>query len=321
MWRTIHSRPKADRSQRLSAAGLIALAVAASAMAAGCAAGPASGATSGARKHVRLDADGGGGPPAGTRAGSVRLARRLLGEVVLPRGARRLPQRPVPAGLRSTGGFTVAQTMVDRYHLYRLPMAMAKAERFLARHAPAGMKSAGTCSSSGPGGVRSECVLYVLRRVPSGIDVAGIVDSVTPGPDGTTLMRADAQVAWYPPRSAAEYLRPASYTAVRITVWLIGTRARKVSKTLSGRLVLRQLTRLIDRLPASPGGVAPCPLEPVTFRLAFEPGAGHPAAVVSTLDCRSDAVRVGGKWQPSLADSGSVAARALRILHLPAARL
>jgi hypothetical protein len=321
MRRSSQSVPGAGQPARPGAAGLIALTIAVATLAAGCAAGPGSSATAGHRKQVRLDADRSGGPPSGTRAGSVSLGRRLLAEGVLPHGAKRLPQRPVPAGLRSTGGITVADTVVDRYHLYRLPMPMARAERFLAGHRPARMSAAGTCSASGPGAVTSECVMLVLRRPPRGIDVAGIVDSVTPGRHGTTLMRADAQVSWYPPRSAAEHLRPASYHAVRITAWLSGTRTRKVTRTFSSRLVIARLTSLIDGLPASPGGVAPCPQELVTFRLAFKPAAGQTAAIVSTLDCRSDAVLVGGKAQPDLADSGRVAALVLRVLHLRQPRL
>jgi hypothetical protein len=62
------------------------------------------------------------GPVAGTRAESVRLARRLLTRLVLPPGSRRLPGRPPASVRQSAGGIMAATSTIDVYRLYSLPL-------------------------------------------------------------------------------------------------------------------------------------------------------------------------------------------------------
>src|SRR5258708_18963877 len=44
-----------------------------------------------------------------------------------------------------------------------------------------------------------------------------LLATLAAGPHGGTVVRADAEVVWYPPRTAAEYLDPMEYQSVTIT--------------------------------------------------------------------------------------------------------
>jgi hypothetical protein len=183
------------------------------------------------------------------------MARNLL-----PPGARRLPQRPVPPGLRHPSLGEGETSLVDIYRLFALPASMQRAAAFLGKHAPAGMKSGGTGSASGPGGVTEMDVYYFLNRPPSGISSAELGDMIVPAPHGGALLRVDVQVIWYPPRSAAEYLAAKDYRAVQIDAWVYGSSVRHLRRTFASRGVLGKLTRLLNGLPGSPAGVFPCPM-------------------------------------------------------------
>jgi hypothetical protein len=258
-----------------------------------------------------------GGPPPGTRADALRLARRLIAENVLPPGARGLPQRPIPLGLRQVGGQAIGvKSSVDVYRLFALPVSMRQAAAFLARHAPAGTRSGGTGQSGGPGGITEMDVSYFLNRLAPGISSAGLTDTVVPARRGGSLLRIDAQVIWNPPRSAAEHIDPRDYRAVRIHAELYGHGAQHVTRTFTARGVIGRLARLLNGLPASPGGLYPCPLQLATYQLTFEPKASQPKIVVATQGCSSDTVTVGGARQPALEDFGKLTALAGQITRV-----
>lgn len=257
-----------------------------------------------------------GGPPPGSRAESLRLARQLMARNPLPPGARRLPQHPVPPGLRQVPVESGVKSSVDIYRLFALPASMRQAKAFIGEHAPAGMKSGGSGQTGGPGGVTEMDVSYSLSKLPRGISSAGLTDSVVPGPHGGSLLRVDAQVIWYPPRSAAEYLVAKDYRAVQIEASVFGGKTRKVRKTFTSQALIGKLTRLLDQLPASPGGVFPCPIVLVSYRLTFEAVSGHANAVVSTSGCASDTISVGGVGQPELDDNHQFATLVGKIMHV-----
>ncbi len=263
-----------------------------------------------------------GTPPAGSRAEALRLARKLLAELVLPTASASLPRRPVPKGLRQPFSSQSGTSYLDIYRLFRLPVPMRKAEHFLATHTAAGMKQTGTGTASEPGGTTEEAVTLAAVRLPAGINSLQVVLTIVPGPGGTTLLRADAQVFWYPLRSAAEYLTAAGFRAVRVDASLAGTRRpRTVSRTFTAEAVIRRLVLLVDSLPASPGELQFCPLITATYQVSFLPRTGHSVAIVSVPGCAADEVTVGGVPQPALADFGRVARAVRGLLHLREPRM
>jgi len=295
---------------RLAITGLAALA-----LAAGCGAAPSPRAEG--HPSVRLDAARAGGPPAGSRAQARRLARRLLGRVVLPRGSRPRPRHPLPPGLRRPADGGLAVDAVDIYRVVELPMPMRAAERFLAAHTPPGMTLSATGSEGDRHGTTERNVADMLRKPPRGIASAQVVDGIVRGPDGRSLVRVDAQVSWYPARSAAEYLDPGQYQAAEVTATIYGQRhVRKVGRTFTSAAIIDRMARLLDSLPASPGGATTCPNITVTYRLRFTPVGSAPPYVVQRDGCTSDGVTVGGQAQPALADYGKLGALLGRLLHV-----
>ncbi len=132
--------------------------------------------------------------------------------------------------------------------------------------------------------------------------------------DGT-LIRADAIVSWFPPRSAAEYLTAAGFRSVTVTATETILRPRTVTRTFTSAAVIGPLTALLNRLPAAPDqdvAAMKCVVAPTTYRLVFTPGV-----VVEADGCGdSDAITVNGRPQPRLWDQGAVMAAARQLLDL-----
>jgi hypothetical protein len=261
-------------------------------------------------------ADHHGGPPWTDRAGALVAARNALAQVVLPAGSRQLPQRPLPTGLRRPASSMAATEYLDRYRVYRLGLPIGAAVRFLRTHLPAGM----TLQSTGNSGIRGRITerdqSFGPRREPFGIDTLSLVETLVAGPHGHALMRADAEVIWFPRRPASEHLTAADYRSIRVVAEIYGTKPRTIARTYTSPGAIGRIIRLLNSLPAAPGEAFSCPAELVTVRVAFTPTAGHPAAVTSSSGCGGDGLVLGGKRQPTLNDFGSLVTLVERLLHL-----
>jgi len=289
---------------------LVVAAVAAAACLAGCGStayrtaatgGPGGGRT--ARTHDARAASEPGVPASGTTAEAEAEARHLLDVLVLPPGARRLPETPVPSAVSAPA--QNLGTGFDRYRIFSLPVSMATAQQFVQAHLPAGLTSGGTgWGSDGDGPEYYEVTAGVApRAVPAGIYTAQLVYTIAPDPDGGSLLRADAQIIIYPARSAAEYLDPAGIRSVTVS----HTAPDPVSRTITSRPEIARLARLVDSEHAFPLGlVFSCPAEfPPSYQLTFNPvSASRPAVVVDPGNCLGDAVFAGGVRQPALQDAG-----------------
>jgi hypothetical protein len=268
-----------------------------------------------AKAHETGAASEPGVPAAGTTAEADAEANRLLADLVLPAGTRRLPERPVPAGVSSPG--QNLGTGFDRYRLFSLPVSMDAAQQFVQAHLPAGLTSGGTGSGSdGNGPEFFEVTADVApRAVPAGIYAAQLVYTIAPGANGGSLLRADAQIILFPPRSAAEYLDPAGIRSVTVS----HTAPDPASRTITSRPEIARLARLADGEHAFPLGlVFSCPAEfPPTYELTFTPvSAGRPTVVIDPGSCGGDGVFADGVRQPALLDDGLLAA-AQRLLPGP----
>jgi hypothetical protein len=295
----------ADRRHR----GMLVVAVAAVACLAGCgstayrtaaASGPGGGRT---RTHDARATSEPGVPASGTTAEAQAEARHLLDVLVLPPGARRLPQTPVPSAVSAPA--QNLGTGFDRYRIFSLPVSMGSAQQFVQAHPPAGLTSGGTgWGSDGDGPQYYEVTADVAAHaVPAGIYSAQLVYTIAPDPDGGSLLRADAQIIIYPARSAAEYLDPASIRSVTVS----HTAPDPVSRTITSRPEIARLARLVDSEHAFPLGlVFSCPAEfPPSYQLTFTPvSASRPTVVVDPGNCLGDGVLAGGKRQPALMDDG-----------------
>jgi hypothetical protein len=244
-----------------------------------------------------------GVPAAGTAAEAETEARQLLAVLVLPPGARRLPERPIPSAVSQPG-----QNLgggLDLYRLFRLPMSMDAAQHFVRAHVQAPLTFSGYGSGSHGGVPDFEMLTADVppRALPPGIDIAQVVCTIAPDPDGGSLLRADAQIVIFPARSAAEYLNPAGIRSVTVST----TGPDPVSRTITSRPEVARLARLLDSEHAFPLlGLAYCPagLGP-GYQLTFTPvSASRPTVVVDPGNCMGDGVFADGVRQPPLLDAG-----------------
>ena len=256
--------------------------------------------------HAKNDTQGHATAAAASAAGPVAAttaAGRVLSALVLPAGTRLLAQRPMPAGLSAPVQALSGAPSVDVYRLYRLPLPMASAAAYLRSHLPAGLVADGTGQDSVVDSAPATLVVSAAaRRVPAGIYAMELVDTIVRASSGSSLVRADVQVIWYPARSKAEDSVSRSYRSVRVTTSGFGGPA----VTVTSPSVIGTIEALLRALPAVPAVIRSCPAITVLYELTLEPArSGQAAVVISTGGCEVDDVSVGSHAQPALWDQGN----------------
>jgi hypothetical protein len=247
------------------------------------------------------------GPPTISTAQARRLVRTLLARAEPPPGARPWSGRP-PAALTFAAGMQAGRPSAGLHRLWGVPEPASVAYAFESRHAPTGMVWAGSGQGSLRGTVTEQSVSYRLRRLPAGVAAAGLSLTVAPataatpgsGPDASVL-RADAQVIWYPPRSAAEHV-PASMHAVEVTVTVAGSRhPRTVTKTVTAPSVVRRLAAMLNRVHAATSGAFSCPMFMASYRITFAVSSrAAPYLVADATTCPDLEITAAGRRQPEL---------------------
>jgi hypothetical protein len=229
----------------------------------------------------------------------------LLAKLRLPAGARqaqwpaqpdRLPQPVLPYW--PTYGVT-AQA------LYRASASMGSVWWFLTGHVPAGMQPRWPYPANGS----DRFVLDVPAHLPPGIAHANLEVVIIPRGSGS-LIRAEAQVVWYPPRSPAEYIRPGRYRSVTVTIPKLPDASgdATVTRTFTSRAVITQLAALLNRLPGMLPTAFNCPAmtEPLTripspYRIVFTPRSRRwPTIAAAPVGCFDGGIVVGKHKQPAL---------------------
>jgi hypothetical protein len=180
---------------------------------------------------------------------------------------------------------------------------MRTAAQYMRAHLPADLVSGGISEASRVNGPTIMLtVTSELQHPPAGIAQLQLCENVVPGPDGSSLLLADALVTWYPPRSGLEYLTANRFRLIRITAQPI--KGAAVTFTSNSRAVAVAFADALNRLPAVPGGLwHSCPPIVINYRLTLVPAVrSQPVVVVDANSCEADAVTVGGRAQPTLED-------------------
>lgn len=294
--------------QSLAAIGLAALALAGAAGVAG-AAQPGRGSTRPTAADGRVSEAV--RVPFATRAESLKLARKLLAKAVLPHGTRRFHGRKVPASLSGPAEEPSSDHLVDAHRLYTERRSMDRTVAFLRHHRPAGWSFGGTGEAysldHGKKVITEEDLTFTPRHIGAAFNEIQMLVEVVPGQHGHALVRVDVQVIWYPPRSPAEHLVARHFRAVRVDEWIYGTRVRHIRRTFQQRAIIDKLTRVLNGLPASPGGTWSCPMYDQTYQLTFMPVKGQAGATVGADGCPPEySVSVGHHEQPALAANGKI---------------
>jgi hypothetical protein len=272
----------------------------------GCSDAPFGASTANGGRHADAATDdhlsGAVTAPAGSQAAATAAARQVLSGLVVPAGARQLPQQPAPAGLSAPALALSAARSADVYRLYRMPMTTEAAAAFLRSHLPAGLVAEGAGQVGSVDSASGTLVISAApRRLPAGIYAMELVDTIAAAGSGASLVRADVQVIWYPARSGTENSMPGSYRSVRVT--MSGFAGAAVTTT--SRSVIGTIEALLRELPAAPPLIRSCPAMIVIYQLTLEPAqSGKPAVIVSTGGCEIDNVNVGSRQQPALWDQG-----------------
>ena len=190
----------------------------------------------------------------------------------------------------------------------------------LAAKVPARMTLASTGGGGGHAGPTSAEVSYTPRSVPAGVNEAQLVLTVVPSTSGGSLVRADAQVILYPPRTAAEYIDPARYHVLTVTVTIgDATREHTIRKVVTSPAVITRLAGVLDRSQVNPTATISCPISFAGYRLAFAVSPHSVPAVVVTATrwpCEGARVSADGRMQPSLQDDAGVVAAVDRLLDV-----
>ncbi len=262
------------------------------------------------------------GPPGGSRAVARAFGWRMLARFRLPAGARRAGRqawigvgpadRPGPADVTSVSAF------------YQVPVPLAALDRYLLGYAPTGMTRYGAAAGPVVTGVFDQ-VSYALQRTPAWVEPrTRLLAIAVRGRHGGTLLRVDARVAWFTPRTAAEYLRPSAFRAVVVRAVVAragsagsvpGSRYQTLRRTFTSPAAIRDLAGVLNGLHAQAGRSQRCPASRPEFRLSFVPRHGPPV-VVTPAGCAGEAVTIGGRRQPMLVDGSS--RTVLRALTRPA---
>jgi hypothetical protein len=274
-----------------------------------------------AQRPIHISADSvQPGPPAGTRAEAHALATELLARLRLPPGARQLPPNSGPPSVEPSL-WAGAAAALDVHRLFELPGSPAAVVAFLSAHVPPGLSLSVTGHATVPNGSAGAPVAYTdlayePQSVPAGVYEAQLVLTISADASGGSLVGVDAQVIWYPPRSAAEYIDPARYHALTVSVTALNP-VRTVTKVVTAQADITQLADSLDHSEVEPTTFANCPAIYATYRLAFAVSR-HQAPVVivtATLQpCLGVQISVDGRKQPPLEDGAAVVAIAERLL-------
>jgi len=241
----------------------------------------------------------------------------MLSRLVLPPGSRADQPSPVPQPLSEPSGGGALPYTVGLHRFILIPEPPAVVHSFLLAHIPAGMSwaSAGLGTDT-TNMVTVLSVSYRPRSLPAGLMDAVLNTDAVPSAGGT-LVRADAGVSWFPPRSAAEQLEAASFRSVTVTAVQVMPDTRTVTRTFTSPAVIGQLVALADSLPATPYqdvAAMSCVSPAVVYRLDFTPGV-----VIGADGCgESDTIAVDGKQQPRLFDPDTVITTTRKLLRLRA---
>jgi hypothetical protein len=302
--------------RRMAAAAGLAL------LAAGCGSGPAAGSRpfSPASQDSRAG-QAAGQPVAGSRAQARALAGRLLAELALPADARMTVPYPVPALLQHADLDAGRGHTIDLHKFFSTRQSAGSAGQFLLAHVPAGLTWSGNgTAGDAASGQEGTFVSDTARRLPAGIYQADLVLTLVPATRGS-LLRADAEVTWFPPRTPAEHVDPARFRAVIVAATFFNPGQHTVRRTFTDRPVIARLARSLNSLHADPGLDTPnCPAITASYRIDFVPASpGQPPIVAVPGECLIVQMSAGGHPAPDLLGSSQPIAVITRLPGLRAA--
>ncbi len=258
------------------------------------------------------------GPPVGSRTEADAFGRRLLSRLILPPGARLVHPKTLPPLLRRPESMPGATDLVDVHRTFMLRQSIHRDYRYLRAHVQQEMAASGWGSTDSVAGSAGEYVYFDVTSGMWGINSSDLTVEMLAVPGGS-LLRSDAQVVWYPRRSAAEHLNPARFHAVTVSARSLNRASRTVTRTFVSAKVITRLVAILNELPADPGIEYSCPITTSSYLIRFAATArSWPQVVASAFGCATDSVTVFGRAEPPLSDPAArLEGAAARLLGRP----
>jgi hypothetical protein len=233
-------------------------------------------------------------------------AAALLASLSLPPGATTSPLEPVGDGgvlARPGSGPPTTPDVVDDSAWWLVPGGPQAVLAFIEAHPPPGSRRTGSGMGSRPHQPTVVSDVFDLPAITNVLSTRELVVEVVRLPDGSTGLRADAQVVWITPRDASE-----SIPAGTRRLWVTVTRSHVRPLLATSRMRIARVVALLNGLPRFQPGLYACPADfGIRVRLAFYPRRGAPplaVAVVNPGGCGDVRLSIGGVSQPALTSMG-----------------
>ena len=217
-------------------------------------------------------------------------ADRLLGLIRVPSSATPAGHSPANA-LDQASQTTATNDIVDEHRWWTISWDAQRTLDWLTNNGVEHLKSSGTGTSGGPEGV-TEYTLIFNAKAPTGIDSEEVQLDVAPMSDGTSAIRADAQVVWLVNRPADETI-PGNIARIDVSASNAGKQIGQ--STLTGGKA-RRLARVINALPTAPRAEHSCGMD-TGYTLHVVAG---PLVFDADVACSDILVKNNGKQLPVL---------------------
>lgn len=232
-------------------------------------------------------------------------AQALLGLLRLPAGASVSPAEPAGDGgvlARPGVGPAATPNAVDVSESWTTPGSPHEALAYITAHLP----DSPTVSTHGyAGGPGTPTNGYRAFQWPADAEHPGllVINGVALA-DGSTGIRADAQVVWETLRPAGEVFPAGSLMRITVGSSIPSNRPHQRPLMVISQAKIRKLTAALNALEAAQPGTLFCPSDPgISIRLAiYTRGSLRPeaVAVVDPWGCSSVHVEIAGRHEPPL---------------------
>ncbi len=201
---------------------------------------------------------------------------------------------------------------MDNHEWWLVPGVPAQVLAYIREHLPAGATRALTSGGlNGPNVPDNEAEAFAWSPIADVLAMRWLVVHVVQLPDGTTGLRADAQVVWLTPRPALETIPPGSHF-LRISVHGSLKNGQPTQRPLSVTSVkkINAIVALLNALPAAQPGLRSCPVDRgIRIRPAFYARRGVAPLAVASIDpegCGGIALTIDGTQQSGLEGGSSL---------------
>ena len=235
-------------------------------------------------------------------------AAALLADLELPPGSRESATEPREDDsiLAAPAYEAASPNLVDLHGWWVAPVGPAELLTSICSHLPSGTsrRTVGV-GRSGSGVPRNEFAAFAVRG-RAGILVVTVVEL----PNGSTALRADAEVVWVAPRAMSERF-PAAARSIRLVATDLSaypSRRRALVMRLPSRVAsaqrIERVAALLNRLRVAQPGLVHCPEQSSgTVRLTFftrRDASPAASASITTGGCGRVTVVIAGVPRPSL---------------------